>query len=84
MEESLQLLNEGSRTSLDLLREALKAVGNDSVVNAQTRMQDLWEASLQAMRNNAHAVSQANAKVVESWMPLFSEQPNASTKKKAT
>src|ERR1044072_5801671 len=44
MEESLQLLNEGSRTSLDLLREALKAAGNDSVLNAQSKMQDLWEA----------------------------------------
>ncbi|HEV8494727.1 MAG TPA: hypothetical protein VGR76_20780 [Candidatus Angelobacter sp.] len=74
MEESLRLVDQGSRTSLDLMKQALQVTGTDSAASAQTKMQELWEASLQALRNNAQAVSQANAKVVESWMQLFSKQ----------
>ncbi len=74
MEESLRLLDEGSRTSLDLLKQALQVASTDSAANAQSKLQGLWESSLQALRNNAQAVSQANAKVVESWMQLFSKE----------
>lgn len=74
MEESLRLLDQGSRTSLDLLKQALQVAGTDSAANAQSKLQELWEASLQALRNNAQAVSQANGKVVESWMQLFAKQ----------
>jgi len=34
---------------------------------AQQKMQDLWEASLAAMRENAQAMVQANAKAMEQW-----------------
>ena len=74
MEESLRLLEQGSKTSLELMKQALQVTATDSAASAQSKVQALWEASLQALRNNAHAVSQANAKVVESWMQLFSKQ----------
>jgi hypothetical protein len=77
MEESLRLVEQGSRTSLDLLKQALQVTGTDTPASAQRKVQELWEASLQALRNNAQAVSQANAKVVESWMQLFSKQSEA-------
>ena len=85
MEESLRLLDQGSRTSLELLKQALQIAGTDSTANAQSKMQELWEASLQALRNNGQAVSQANAKVMESWMQLFTRQfETAAPKSKTT
>jgi len=71
MEESLRLVEQSSQTSLDLLKQALAVTASDSPANAQTKVQQLWEASLRALRQNAQAVAQANAKVVESWMQLF-------------
>jgi hypothetical protein len=71
IEESLRLVEQGSRTSLDLLKQALQAAATDS--HAQSNLQGLWEASLQALRNNGQALTQANAKAVESWMQLLSK-----------
>jgi len=71
MEESLRLVEQSSQTSLDLLKQALAVTGSDSPANAQTKVQQLWEASLRALRQNTQAVAQANAKVVESWMQLL-------------
>jgi hypothetical protein len=72
MEESLRLLDQSGRSSLELLKQACQLVGSDSATSAQQKMGDLWEASLQALRKNALTVSQANAKAMESWMNLFS------------
>jgi hypothetical protein len=80
-EESLRLLDQGSRTSLELLRQALEVTITDSPASAQTKVQGLWESYLQALRNNAQAVSQANAKVTESWMQLFSGGADAAAPK---
>ena len=57
----------------------------DSPASAQAKLQELGESYLQALRNNAQALSQANAKVTESWMQLFSGGAEAATPKtKAT
>jgi hypothetical protein len=72
MEDSLRLLEQSSRTSLDLLKQAFAVSANDSTASAQTKLQELWEASLEALRNNAQAVAQANGKFVESWVQLVS------------
>ena len=71
MEDALRLLEQSSRTSLELLKQAVTVTTSDSSASAQMKLQQLWEASLETMRNNAQAVAQANAKVVESWMALF-------------
>jgi hypothetical protein len=71
MEESLRLLEQSSRTSLELLKQAMAVSVSDSTASAQTKLQELWEASLEALRNNAQVVSQANGKFVESWMQLL-------------
>ena len=83
-EESVRLLDQGSRTSLELLRQAMEVSITDSPASAQTKLQELWESYLQALRNNAQALSQANAKVTESWMQLFSGGAEAATPKTKT
>ena len=71
MEESLRLLEQSSRTSLELLKKALEVTCSDTSANAQSKLQELWESSLEALRTNARSVAQANSKFVESWMQLF-------------
>jgi hypothetical protein len=74
MEESLRLVEQGSRTSVELLKQALAVAASDSTAAAQAKLQELWTASLEASRNNAQAVSQANGRFIESLVQLF---PNA-------
>jgi len=68
MEENLKLIEQNSKTSLQLLKKAMDTANADTVPTAQVKLEELWEASLDALRSNAKAVSQANAKWVESCM----------------
>jgi hypothetical protein len=79
MEESLQLIEQSSRTSLELFKQAMAVNLNDSAGNVQAKLQELWEASLGAVRSNAQAVSQANAKFVASWMQLLGSASKVET-----
>jgi hypothetical protein len=66
-EETLRLIDENTRTSLDLLKKAFESAQPDSLAEAQARTQELWEASLAALRKNAQAVVQANSRALESF-----------------
>jgi hypothetical protein len=66
MEENLKLVEQSSRTGIDLLKQAVDATKVDSVSTGQAKLQELWEASLAALRANATAINQANTKLVES------------------
>lgn len=70
MEENLKLLEDNSRTSVELLNQAMEAMKAGSVSDGQAKMQEVWEASLEAVRKNATTVQQANAKWMQSWMDL--------------
>jgi hypothetical protein len=68
MEETVKVVEQSSRTSLDLVKQAFEAGKADTVATAQAKMQGLWEDSLQALRTNAAAFSQQNSKWVETWV----------------
>lgn len=72
-EENLKHLETSSRTSIDLLKKAMDAAKVDTVSAGQAKLQELWEASLQAMRANASAIQQANAKWMETCMQFVSK-----------
>jgi len=76
--ESLKTIEQTSRTSLDLLQKACQAAPSDPMATAQASMNELWEATCQAMRQNAQAITQANAKVVESWLQSWPQARPAS------
>jgi len=58
--------------------EATKA---DTLAAGQNKMQELWESSLEAVRANATAINQANAKWAEAWMQMMPKaKPTASSK----
>lgn len=68
MEENLKLIEQGSKTSLQLLKKAMETANVDTLPAAQAKVEELWQASLEALRSNANAISQANVKWLESWM----------------
>ena len=68
MEENLKLVEHSSKNSLDLLKKAMDTASAETIPAAQTKLEELWQASLEGLRSNAKAISDANAKWVESWM----------------
>ncbi len=66
-EEGLKVLDQSTRSGLELMKRAFEAGQSESIAQAQAKAQELWEASLTAMRKNAQAVVQANARAMESW-----------------
>jgi len=71
IEESLRLVEQNSRASIDLLKQACDGVKAGAGPDAPAKLQELWESSLQTLRTNLQAVTQLNAKAVESWSQCF-------------
>jgi hypothetical protein len=68
VDEGLKLIEQTSRTSIELLKKAVAAGQPTSAQDAQARFLGLWEASLNAMRDTAVSITQANNKAIESWV----------------
>lgn len=68
VDDGLKLIEQSSRTSVELLKKVVEASQATSVQDAQTNLLSLWEASLNAMRDSAVAVVQANNKAFENWV----------------
>ena len=64
-EEWLKLVEQNYKKSLALLKKAWEADANATNVRAKT--QDLWESSLELVRDNAQAIAAANMKMMEVW-----------------
>lgn len=67
-DEGMKMIEQSSRTSVELLKKAVAAAQATSPQDAQAKMLGLWEASLNAMRDSVIAVTQANNKALESWV----------------
>jgi hypothetical protein len=65
VEETLRLLEQNSRGSLDLLKRATETLQSTSVADGQARVQKLWQTSLDLLQQNAQSLIQANARLVE-------------------
>lgn len=68
VDEGLKLIEQTSRASIELLKKAVATGQPSSVQDAQAKFLGLWEASLNAMRDTAVSVTQANNKAIESWV----------------
>ena len=69
-EDALKLIEKGTRQGLDLLTQAFETGRAESPARAQARLEELWEASLTTLRDNARAMVQANGRLMESWASL--------------
>lgn len=66
-EETLQLIEANSKSSVEMLKMAMAGLQSKTLEEGQARTKELWEASLQNLRENAKAVVQANARMMENW-----------------
>jgi hypothetical protein len=67
VDQAMKLIDRTYRTSLDLLKKAFETGQSESIYEAQMKTQELWEATLAALRTNAQAIVQVNAQAMESW-----------------
>jgi hypothetical protein len=67
MEESLRLIDQSSKTSLNLLKRAVDAPRTTAVSDVQSQVQEIWQSSLNVMQSNMQAITESQARVMESW-----------------
>lgn len=79
MEQTLRLMERNSRGSLDLLKQATETAQSTSVADCQARLQKLWQTSLDLLQHNAQAMTQANARLVETWTQLARKSADGAT-----
>jgi len=70
-EQWLKLVESNYQKSLELLKKAFSADGNGSPKDAQAKTRELWEASLELVRDNVQAVAQTNVKMMELWAEML-------------
>ena len=85
MDDGIKLIEQNTRTSVELLKKAVATAQSASVQEAQSRFLGLWEGSLTALRDTTQSVTQANTKAVEAWMEFVrkSAEPAAGHATKA-
>ena len=79
-EEWLKLVEQNYKRSLGLLKKAWETDADASTMRAKT--QELWESSLELVRDNAQAMAQANMKMMEVWAGMLRNgvAPNGKSK----
>ncbi len=65
VEENLRMMEQNSKIGVELVRKAFEAAQCTSVLEGQAKMLNFWGAALNAFREGAEAVTQANTKAVE-------------------
>jgi len=70
MEEFVETFNRSSNQTIDLFEKTLSVYQATSVTEAQRRVHDLIESSLNALRVNVHSALNTNAKIIASWKEL--------------
>ena len=70
MEEFVETFNQTSNQTIDLFEKTLGVYQATSVPDAQRRVQDLVESSLNTLRVNVHSALNTNAKIIASWKEI--------------
>ncbi len=70
-EENIRLVEQNSRTGVELMKKAFEAAQCTSVMEGQSKFLNFWGASLNALRDNAQAATQANTKAIEMWVEFL-------------
>ncbi|MEN6495425.1 MAG: hypothetical protein ABFD16_14185 [Thermoguttaceae bacterium] len=69
-DESVRMMNQNTKTGLELMQRAFEARQAGSTSDAQAKTREIWETALGALRNNTEAVVQANSRMLETWAEL--------------
>jgi hypothetical protein len=80
-EEWLKLVERNYQKSMVLMKKAFESDQMDPN-ELRARAQELWEESLELVRDNAQAMAQANVKMLEIWAGLLKKNVNGDVAKK--
>jgi len=75
-EEWLKLVEQNYKRSMDLLKKAFDSEQTTAAADIRAKTQELWEASLEVIRDNAQAMAQANVKMMEQWAEILRKNLN--------
>ena len=70
MEEFLEIFNRSSNQTMELFEKSMSVYQAKSVTDAQRRLQDLMESSLETLRGNVQTALNTNAKIISSWKDM--------------
>lgn len=70
MESCLNLLEQNSRTSVDLMKKGLETMQATSPAESQSKLMEFWESSLKTLKSNAQAIVDINSRAMDSWVGL--------------
>jgi hypothetical protein len=68
MEEILELVEQNTKASTDLLKKATEVCQTTTLPECQSKWLDLCTASVDLARSNFEAVTQINSRAVDSWI----------------
>ncbi|HEX2973861.1 MAG TPA: hypothetical protein VHP11_16125, partial [Tepidisphaeraceae bacterium] len=75
-EEWLRMIEENYRRAMDLMKKAVEPEQAGAGVDVRARTQELWEASMEAMRDTAQKMAQTNVKMMEQWAEILRKNTN--------
>jgi len=67
MESCVQLLEQTSRATVDLVKKAFEAGQTTTYGETQGKVVEFCESSLKSLKSNAQAIVDINAKTIDSW-----------------
>lgn len=75
-EEFMHVLEQNYKRSMELLKKAVDTEPPTAAADLQAKTQELWEASMEVVRDNAQAMAQANVKMMETWAEILKKNMN--------
>lgn len=76
-EEALKMVETGTRRGLDLLAEALESGHIATAGDTESKLEKLWQHSLDAMRETAGVIVRTNTQMMEAWTGVVKKASEA-------
>jgi len=68
MEACVELIEQNSRASVDLLKRGIEAAQTTNYTDTPVKVIEFCESSLRSLKSNAQAILDINAKAIDSWI----------------
>jgi hypothetical protein len=74
MEDTVSLFQKNAAQCTELFGKTLNVYQSGSLAEGQTRLQDLVESSLSALRGNVNALVETNTQIMTGWDSVFTKK----------
>lgn len=79
-EDWMKLVEQNYKRSMDLLKKAFDSEQSAAAADVRAKTQELWEASLEVIRDSTQAMAQTNVKMMEQWAEILRKNMNGAGK----